>query len=296
VSSLPPRSILVGVGRWIDLLQRVDRARAWDQLRTGRFQDLTPTQYAAAFDWLVESQLVDTSGRPCANGYSSLVEQALATALDEARPAWLSDEQALSDASDLPSDLAEAADALELSMDSARRVAQARAGKVNAERRALIGALGERLLVELLRRSTTLEVFHVSLESDHWGFDIRVCDGRQDRLIEVKTTAAGPRADFFVSRHEVAVASQEPGWSLVLVTLKSEDEIGSLAVVDRSWIVRSQPMDRFPWSRWESARMRPTASAVSLGLSTFDLTLVPGAAPEDASLLRLASSTNRRDA
>lgn len=285
MSSLPPRPILLGAGRWADLLVRLDRTRAWNQLRTGAFQDLTPTQYAAAFDWLVDNKLVDASGRPADTGSTSLAERVLAVALEAAQPAWFADDQALADADDLPADLVAAADALSLSVVEAQWVATARAGKVNAERRALLGALGERLLVDLLQRSTTQVVMHVSLDSDHWGFDVRLLGEAGEHLLEVKTTSAGPRVEFYVSRHEVDVARREQNWSLVLVALKSDNEIGSLAVVDRSWVVSSGPHDRPPTSRWESARMRPAISAISPGLRSLGLQLAPGISIDDSRLL-----------
>jgi hypothetical protein len=285
VPSLPPRPILLGAGRWADLLVRLDRTRAWNQLRTGAFQDLTPTQYAAAFDWLVENELVDASGRPADAGATSLAERVLAVALDAAQPAWFADDQALADVDDLPADLVTAAGALSLSMVEAQWVATARAGKVNAERRALVGALGERLLVELLQRTTTEVVMHVSLDSDHWGFDVRLLGETGEHLLEVKTTGAGPRVDFYVSRHEVDVARREQNWSLVLVTLKSDNEIASLAVVDRTWLVAAGPYDRPPASRWESARMRPAPSAISPGLESLDLQLAGEISVNDERLL-----------
>lgn len=285
MSSLPPNSILTGAGRWLDLLERVDRTRAWRQLRTGAYQDLTPTQYAAAFDWLVEIDLIDLTGRTRPNGPVSLAERALEAVLERANPAWLADEGVLSDLDDLPVDLVQAAECLFVPLDEARRLAQARAGKVNTERRALVGAMGERLFVELLRRCTPHKVSHVSLDSDHWGFDVRIADGSLEWFVEVKTSAPGPRLEFFLSRHEVEVAKNEERWSLVVVRLKSDEEIGSLAVIDRTWILDAGPIDKVPSSRWDSARLRPDGSALTPGLTVLNLTPVPGIADNDARLI-----------
>jgi hypothetical protein len=214
-----------------------------------------------------------------------LAEQALEAAIERARPAWLVDERALSDPTDLPADLVEAAESLAVPIEDASRLAAAHAGKVNTERRAQIGALGEKLLVDLLKRSTPYSIVHVALHSDHWGFDVRIDTGDRYMPIEVKTTTPGPRTEFFLSRHELEVALHEPQWRLVLVTLRSEQAIGALAVVDRDWLLTGVPNDRPPFSRWESARIRPAMTAVASGLAPLALDLLPHISSEDAVVL-----------
>lgn len=90
-----------------------------------------------------------------------------------------------------------------------------------------LGSVGESLVVALERQSGSA-VRHVSLISDHFGYDVEVTAPIRKR-IEVKTTVLGRHHRFFLSRNEANKAAEyKDEWMVVRVVLKPEALVASV--------------------------------------------------------------------
>jgi hypothetical protein len=87
--------------------------------------------------------------------------------------------------------------------------------------RTWLGSVGESLIVATERHMGAL-VRHVSLISDHFGYDVESVRGSRHRL-EVKTSVVGTEHRLFLTRNEITSAGRYAGeWFLVQVILKPE--------------------------------------------------------------------------
>src|SRR5258707_446285 len=104
-----PKSTLVGAARWLYELRRRDLEAARFILRTAPTykNDLTPTQYELALEWLIKNRLVDAWGG-VADPLGNPAQLVLIAAIDELQPSWLADADVLvPDTRDLPLDILE---------------------------------------------------------------------------------------------------------------------------------------------------------------------------------------------
>ncbi len=218
----------------------------------------------------------------CALHESVAHELLLAAILEHAPPLWL---LAASGGSTLRDDLVpEGAERTmsELFDDPDRREAflLTRGRKVEADKRAALGALGELAVVAAAAAElTTLgrpelaeQVHQVSLISDELGYDVTAprLDGSVRRF-EVKTTqAASTVVTIFLSRNEAAVGLADPNWHLVICAVEEGDE-----VIILGWLKAADIEDRFPVNShadgsWESARLGVDIAAITPGLPPAD--------------------------
>jgi hypothetical protein len=277
---------LVAARRWIDLLDRSSFDQARTLIRTdSSFTDLSVTQYAAALDWLSAIRLIETGphGWQLRTEFAGLAEQqrlqlALERVLTEASLDWLQDADVLVAApSDLPSDLADAANALGVSEQDAFVAVRSVFGRVDLEGRARLGRTGEEQLIVELERLRPGSTRHVALTSDGFGYDVSFeCDGEIWHF-EVKTTARRGRLSLYLSRHEYEVGRADPSWRLVVVALNELDEIRCVACVEATSIHLRAPEDAAEGGRWESARLDFTPDDLTAGLG------VVSARPHEAS-------------
>lgn len=265
-------------------------------VRNEAYQDLTPTQYATALDWLREVGLtVDspTGPRP-ADVPGSEAERVLRIAIESSQPDWLLDQLNTDDSDELPLDLGDLCDDLEIPADAAWQISRAASKKVDLERRAEVGLAGEVRLVELLRHAIEGDVHHVALDSDGWGYDLSIAGPQGHRHIEVKSTTSRSRLVVYLSRHEFEVALRDAEWCLVGVVLV-EDSICQLVEIRRDWILASGPSDRPPFARWESVRLEPPPSAIHAGTPTLaDIPRRFTATAEELDLLQGGTSGARK--
>jgi hypothetical protein len=158
----------------------------------------------------------------------------------------------------------------ELIPDPARReeLLLALARRFDDTQRRLIGAIGEELVVSVLRAELNglgypelaRSVRHLSLESDQLGYDIAAPRiGGADRLVEVKATTAieGGVASIYLSRNEAEVGLRYYlDWALVLclVTdqLRREGEI--VGWLSSRALAPALPVDSTA-GRWEVANL-----------------------------------------
>jgi hypothetical protein len=154
-------------------------------------------------------------------------------------------------------------------LDEARRLEQKLelACVFDDTRRSAIGAIGEECVVDHCRRelrelghdNLARAVRRVSLVSDQLGYDVvapRV-DG-PPRLLEVKTTARLPRAEFefFISRNEVEVGRRTSDWALVACAVLDEQQ-GTAEII--GWCPVAALRDCLPADgevgRWTQAQL-----------------------------------------
>lgn len=100
-----------------------------------------------------------------------------------------------------------------------------------------LGRVGEYLVVAT-ERHTGASVKHVSLISDHFGYDVEsVREGRY--RFEVKTSVVGTDHRLFLTRNEVTSASRYAGeWFLVQVILKPEALTAKCLTRDHVYCIR----------------------------------------------------------
>ena len=175
-------------------------------------------------------------------------------ALEFAPPVWLSDADSLiPDDGELPEDARGLATALGLGNKAAYSAIQNIQGKVDLASRAMIGALGEQALVEILEKWRPGSTLHVAQYSDAFGFDIRFRYQKVDWHLEVKSTVRRGRLKIYVSRNEYEVGSRDPHWRLIVLGLDENHQIAALATLPSSRLGALAPVDATAAGRWQSA-------------------------------------------
>lgn len=222
---IQPEPILRAAVRWLERIPTSGVARARSVLVTNpRFADLTPTQYETALDWLQRADLLLTAAETWRTPAEAVFEAAVTEAI------WFRDLDLLvTSPEELPTDAVTAADGLGLSEEECYRLVGRRWGKVDTAERELIGAIGEELLVELLRRSIAGSVEQISLITDSAGYDVLVHTARRELHLEVKTSKRRNRTTFHLSRNEYEVMRSDPCWRLAHLALDEYGKIGASA-------------------------------------------------------------------
>lgn len=287
---LPGDGVLRAAHRWLRLLQRSTLPQASALIRAdAAYTDLSPTQYAAALDWLRTLGLLQSGPAgahlaPAALGLSDTSARQLlfARSLQAAAPAWLPDADSLvRDPSELPQDAAELACVLGLDDSAAVLAVRQVHGRIDLAERARIGAEGEKGLAALLEHRWPSSTKHVALTDDGLGYDLAFTPDQRTWHLEVKTTSRRGRLVLYLSRHEHEVALLDPDWRLVVVGLSGGGALGALATARHQVLQERAPQDHHPAARWESARHQLLPADLRPGL-TF---LGQPAARDTASLL-----------
>lgn len=262
MTSLPPRSLLVGAVRWLREIESSSVERAWTALTTQpRYGDLTATQYSAALGWLRSTGCLTGGDRP-----ATLV---LETAIVASQPSWLPDADDLIRSPDeLPLDVVDVAAALGIGPRECFSIVTAASGKVDTAVRERVGALGEEAVVSLFERDVACRVRHDAAAQDGLGYDVTVETDTSTLHVEVKATTRRGRLRFFLSRNEYSVMLTDNAWRLVVVLLPDPlvSRVCALATVSTSWIRENAPVDGPGTARWESARFAVPAGALVPGV------------------------------
>ncbi|TDD29999.1 DUF3883 domain-containing protein [Kribbella turkmenica] len=258
---IPPEPVLRAAARWLEHLPASDLARTRALFTThSGFTDITPTQYAAALDWLKDGGLLSTAGTRSSQR-ASLFEAAVLESL------WFRDADALiSSPEALPDDALRAAEALSIGPEAAHAVIRAAWGKVDTAERARLGAAGEEALVELLSSIAGVSVVHVAKESDGFGYDIQLTTDAQTVHLEVKTTTRRGNLRIYLSRNEYDTMLRDRAWTLVAVRLTEELKLAALATINRDWVHGVAPVDSAPGARWESVRLDVPPDVLTAGV------------------------------
>lgn len=258
----PPKTVLAAAVRWLTLLRSSSRETAAAVLANDpRFSDLSALNYHEALVWIDANGLVesaDTMGDPAAAVMGALVEAGVgaleSVSVDD-----------FPDADFLPEDLLEAAQVLGVAPVVAWEQVRSRLGKVDYERRKLIGSLGEKVLTEHLRQRG-LDVYHASIDFDGLGWDLEVRMGNKVAHLEVKTTLSSARARVFLSRNEFEVSQQDPDWLMVVVHIREVGELLRFATADPRAIGGRMPSDSADVARWEVCSLILSAHDLRAGI------------------------------
>jgi hypothetical protein len=258
---VPPEPVLRAAARWLEHLPASDLARTRALFTThSAFTDITPTQYAAALDWLKDRGLLSTAGTRSSQR-ESLFEAAVVESL------WFRDADTLiSSPEALPDDALRAAECLGIGPEAAHAVIRAAWGKVDTAERARLGSAGEQALVELLSSIPGVSVLHVAKESDGFGYDIQLTTDAQTVHLEVKTTTRRGNLRIYLSRNEYDTMLRDRAWTLVTVRLTEDLKIAALATVSRDWVHDAGPVDSKPGARWESVRLDIPPEVLAAGV------------------------------
>jgi hypothetical protein len=159
------------------------------------------------------------------------------------------------------------ADSAAASDPDLQRVSAYARERLDLVRTALVGEIGEEVvltaarteLLDLGRADLATLVRRVSLESDHFGYDILAprSGGLSDRLLEVKaSTSVGEAVTINLTRNEVEVGLRESGWRLVVCEVTSVDERSGVVV---GWCTIGELEPMLPTDngdgRWQQVRM-----------------------------------------
>lgn len=260
---LPADGVLRAAQRWLHLLALSTPPQASALIRADAgYTDLSPTQYAAAFEWLKDVGLLENSPpgvrlAPAARGLPDAeIHQLLFTrSLEALAPAWLPDADVLvPNSSELPQDAAELAAIFGLGDAAAMLAVRQVHGRIDLAERARIGAAGESGLVALLEQRWPGSTVHVALNDDGLGYDIVLMLSQGAWHLEVKTTGRRGRLVLYLSRHEHEVALADPDWRLVVVGLSDDGKPAALATGRHEALQNRAPYDRHSAARWESTR------------------------------------------
>ncbi len=277
---LPGDGVLRAAYRWLRLLERSTLPQAYALIRAdAAYTDLSPTQYAAALDWLRTVRLLQSSEAgarlvPAALGLTDSAARQLlfGRSLEAAAPAWLPDADVLvRDSSELPQDVADLAAVLGLDEPAALLAVRQVHGRIDLALRARIGAEGEKALVALLENRWPGSTKHVALTDDGLGYDLAFTLGLQTWHVEVKTTSRRGRLVLYLSRHEYEVALLDPDWRLVVVGLDADGALAALATVRHQVLQERAPHDRDPAAHWESAQHQLRPPDLQPGLAFLSL-------------------------
>lgn len=272
---LPADSVLRAAQRWLHLLGQSTLQQAWALiLADAKYTDLSPTQYAAALEWLKDIRLLENStagvrlapdarGLPAAHTSELLFTRSLQTLA----PAWMPDADVLvPDASELPLDATDLAALFGLGDAAALLAVRQVHRRIDLAERARVGAAGELGLVTLLEQRWPGSTVHAALDDDGLGYDIALMLGADTWHLEVKTTGRRGRLVLYLSRHEHEVAMLDPDWRLVVVGLSDDDKPAALATARLEALQDRAPRDCHPAARWESARHQLSPADLQPGL------------------------------
>ncbi len=265
---VPPDAVLEAARRWLEHLPASGPVRTHALFRTqSELSDLTPTQYASAYDWLQEVQLIDAQGRVAALARTA---EAIREALLEASvrgALWLKDADVLiREPGELPEDALMAAEALGISPGEAFSVVRRAWGRVDTAERERIGSAGEKALVKLFEKETDVQVRHVAAEADGYGYDISVDTAGVVSHLEVKSTTRRNRLLVYLSRNEYETMLSDPDWVLVAVRLDADLRLVRVETVDLYWVSEAVPRDSGLGGRWGSVRLDIPESALVPGI------------------------------
>ena len=279
--------VLKAAQRWLRLLNRSTLRQASSIIRNDpRYTDLSPTQYASAFEWLMTTKLLHDEAIDVSLSFgnrgmpTTLIDERLfAHTLQELDPPWLVDADALvPDATELPQDAVDIAEILGLADSQAWMTTRRVHGKIDLAARARIGALGEAGLVRLLEEHRPGSTLHVALKNDGFGYDVLHVENDSQWHLEVKTTTRRGRLLIYLSRNEYEVALSDPTWRLVIVGLDDVGEPSTVATVQNGILSLRAPLDQGRETRWESARFELGAADLVPGLPFLSLGPVPDTA------------------
>lgn len=257
---VPSNATLRAAVRWLEHRQDSSDTQLRSLFRTHpEFADITPMQYAAAYEWLRNSGLLEPQTAP--TNPAHLVFQA---AVREAL--WFSDADSLVPTqASMPEDGVDAATALNIEPEEAFALLRRCWGKVDTEERHRIGTAGELALVSLLESVEEFHVRHLAAESDGFGYDICALTPAGDLHIEVKSTTRRGRLSIHLSRNEFETMLIDSNWCLAAVRLDDNLAPVAVATVDREWVDTAAPVDR-PGGRWEAVKLEVPPKAIIPGL------------------------------
>lgn len=269
-----PKTLILAVGRWLELLSRTTFVRANVIVHYhAAYTDITPTQYASALEWIrnvphLNSLIAFSSER----GMRKLPldfskRMALEALILEESPSWLQvvDELVVSQ-DDLPNDVVCWAECLDMTDAESMDVVRSVSGKVDAQARKNFGEAGESALVTMLEAAWPGSVTHVSMVSDSLGYDIAFRPGDVEWHLEVKSVASGVRRRIFLSRNDFEVSLRDRYWRLVLVVLDAERSAQSVSILESSALWTGSPRDVTSRASWETSKFILKSSE---GRSTF---------------------------
>jgi hypothetical protein len=277
--------------RWLHLLacSSFDQAAAIIKADPAA-AELTQTQYAAAIDWLrMAGLIVPTEYGPSLapllrdKAVQALDSQLFQAVVEQGDPLWLAEADTLIlTPEDLPGDIVDLADALNLPEVQAVLGIRHVHGKIDLAERTRVGAAGERELAALLEMTWPGSVAHRALEDDGLGYDLDfTCCGTTWHL-EVKSTIRRGRLAVYLSRNEHVVAELDPAWRLVVVGLDEKEQIEALATADTETVLSRAPVDQHASTRWESARHILSTRDLEAGLSYLPQEVLSAAPPQIA--------------
>lgn len=257
---MPTSPVLRAAARWLEHLRESSDAQLRALFKAHpAFADITPTQYATAYEWLQNNGLLrrtvttDQCGR-------AVFEAAIREAL------WFTDSDTLvPEPNSMPQDGMWAADALGVEPAEAFALLRHCWGKVDTAERTRVGAAGESALVSLLELVANLHVRHVAAESDGYGYDIHAAMPQEVLHIEVKATTRRGRLSIYLSRNEFETMRRDSQWLLIAVRMNDDLEPVATATVDRAWLTIAAPEDR-PGGRWESVKLDVPQHALNPGV------------------------------
>ena len=261
---LPAEPVLRAARRWLVLLGHSSHAEAAAIIGAdSSFSDLTFTHYGVALEWLADLSLVDRSQ----SGYRLGARLALlrdgehtlllfSQAIESAAPPWLQDADVLvRTTDDLPQDALTLASALDIELGTALGAIRQVHGRVDLQRRAEVGAQGERCVLRALERAFPGSTTHISIDHDGFGYDIAYRDPTGiEWHLEVKSTTRRGRLVIHLSRQEYEIARRDPTWRLLIAGLDEPETLACLAQADVKQLLPRAPQDKPNGAEWESAR------------------------------------------
>lgn len=270
-----PDAILLALLRWLRLLRSSPVSQATEILRVGsEFSDLTMTQYAAALEWATDSQLLEMgpAGLQLSKGIrelpDSLFGQMLFRAiLQQAAPLWLTDADVLvSTPREVPQDALELAEKLGVNERDAFTAIMQIHGRIDVERRSLIGAAGEREFVAFLEKQWPGSTNHIALTSDGFGYDVVFRHATAEWHLEVKSTVRRGRLVIHLTRHEHEVGALDPAWRLIVVALDGNLRLRRIASVRHEELFVRAPNDVSDQAKWQTVSHQLHPSDLEPGL------------------------------
>jgi hypothetical protein len=256
---IPPSPVLRAALRWLEHLPASKEAQIRALFAGHRsYADVTPTQYAAAYEWLQDHGLLKRIDPGAAS--AAIFEAAIADSL------WFADSDVLvPDPDSLPEDGVAAAEVLNISPPDAFALLKHCWGKVDVGERSRIGSAGELALMALLDAVPEIQVRHVAAQSDGFGYDISAEADRLQLHIEVKSTTRRGRLSIYLSRNEFETMQRDNCWVLAAVRLDADMNVACVATVLRKWIAAAAPRDS-PGGRWESVKLDVPPDALIPGV------------------------------